>query len=316
MFTPAAILVSLIWPTVNNQSLKFIKNQEKFQNQENIHITNKCVQVQNNNDIEREIYYGSEKYSMISYVHNDPDLRTSGYTNTEESLGVSTKSTCTSGITYTGSGNKISNNNSEKSFRHENNEKKKKIIDHDLPIITGNGDFKGSSNKMRHFDTNIFYSSEYCEMDSDEEERKVQGDICIFICIYMYMDMYYYMSIKKYGLIQIYLHVFIYMFIFIYFCVYAYVYKHTYIYGINDDDNEEERKVQGDICTYTIYINAHEIYIFVCTYIYRIYTYIHITILYIYIYVNIDTFINIDTFVSHGYFQGDHRGFLKRDPQG
>jgi hypothetical protein len=201
MFVPAAILFSLIWPMVNNQSKKFIKNQEIYQNQENSHITNKCVQVQNNNDIEREIYFGSEKYSMISYVHNDLDVRTSecpdtnrtygysdiirtpGYTNTEESLGVSTNSSCSSDIIYTGNGNKISNNNSEKIFRHENNENMKKITDHDLPIITGNGNFKGSSNKMRHIDTNVFYSSEYCEMDGDEEERKVQGDICIYICI-------------------------------------------------------------------------------------------------------------------------------------
>jgi hypothetical protein len=190
-----------------------MKHQEECLNEEIINTLDQNI-------IEREIIYGSEKSSpansqLVRTLENPDDFgtygysdetrtyryRTSGYSSntvTASSLGVSTNSngTCAS-IMYTDEINKprfLKFNNQGR--MNENNEKlKKQIIDHDLPIITGNGDFKVSSNKMRHFDTNIFYSSECCAVNDDEEERKGEGMFIIYVYIYGYIYTYIYIYI-------------------------------------------------------------------------------------------------------------------------
>jgi hypothetical protein len=81
----------------------------------------------------------------------------------------------------------------------------------------------------------------------------------------------------------------------LHFVTAGYVYKHTYIYGISNDDNEEVRKVQGDICAVSVYIIIYGICmrmqtytqnIYICIYIYMyIYIYIYLILIFKYLYI-------------------------------
>lgn len=52
-----------------------------------------------------------------------------------------------------------------------------KLVENDLPMIMGAGSNKGSSGKMRHFDTNIFYSSEVNEVCDEDLDNREAGPI-------------------------------------------------------------------------------------------------------------------------------------------
>ena len=58
--------------------------------------------------------------------------------------------------------------------------------------------------------TTIQYNLEYIDID----------DICIYICIYIYM----YRCIYVYMCVYIYIYVYTYIYIYIYICVYIYIY--------------------------------------------------------------------------------------------